>query len=105
MAEKLRQIAQKLKDRVHLGNVINGREKVDQIITRYVPATKVTEIAERLKSETVTKRIRDIVSRYEKFTGVEEILALQNTVVDAQVRDYIIIFLILCRLAEGQGLL
>lgn len=85
MAEKLRQIAQKLKDKVHLPN-FTGRDKVDQIITRYVPATKVTEIAERLKNETVAKRVRDIVNRYEKFTGVEEIMALQNTVVDAQER-------------------
>lgn len=85
-AEKLRQIAQKLKDKVHLPN-FSGRDKVDQIVTRYVPAAKVTELAERLKYETVTKRVRDIVSRYEKFTGVEEIMALQNTVVDAQVRN------------------
>ncbi|XP_047038694.1 uncharacterized protein LOC110382319 [Helicoverpa armigera] len=86
MADKLRQLAQRLKDKVHLPHITNGREKVDQIITRYVPATKVTEIAERLKYETVTKRVREMVSRYEKFTGVEEIMALQNTVVDAQER-------------------
>ncbi|KAJ8706305.1 hypothetical protein PYW08_010931 [Mythimna loreyi] len=85
MAEKLRKIAQKLKDKVHLPNFA-GRDKVDQIITRYVPAARVTEIAEKLKNETVSKRVRDIVSRYEKFTGVEEIMALQNTVVDAQER-------------------
>ncbi|KAJ8707679.1 hypothetical protein PYW07_011356 [Mythimna separata] len=85
MADKLRQIAQKLKDKVHLPN-FGGRDKVDQIITRYVPAAKVTELAEKLKNETVSKRVRDIVNRYEKFTGVEEIMALQNTVVDAQER-------------------
>lgn len=100
MAEKLRQIAQKLKDKVHIPN-FTGRDKVDHIITKYVPATRVSEIAERIKNETVAKRVRDIVTRYEKFTGVEEIMALQNTVVDAQVR-LIYFFLITFKLAEGQ---
>lgn len=87
MADKLRQIAQRLKDKVHLPHLTgNGRDKVDQIVTRYIPATRVSEIAEKLKYETVSKKVRDIVSRYEKFTGVEEIMALQNTVIDAQVR-------------------
>lgn len=86
MADKLRQVAQRIKDRVHLQNLsANGREKVDQLVTKYVPAVKVTEIAEKLKYETVTKKVRELVSKYEKFTGVEEIMALQNTVVDAQV--------------------
>ncbi|XP_026739637.1 coiled-coil domain-containing protein 51-like isoform X2 [Trichoplusia ni] len=87
MADKLRQVAQRIKDRVHLQNLsANGRERVDQIVTKYVPAVKVTEIAEKLKYETVTKKVRELVSKYEKFTGVEEIMALQNTVVDAQER-------------------
>ncbi|XP_075988745.1 uncharacterized protein LOC142984801 [Anticarsia gemmatalis] len=87
MADKLRQMALRLKQKVHLPQIsTNGREKVDQLVTKYVPAAKVSEIAEKLKYETVTKKVREMVSKYEKFTGVEEIMAIQNTVIDAQER-------------------
>ncbi|KAH9628759.1 hypothetical protein HF086_005384 [Spodoptera exigua] len=81
MADKLRQMAQRLKDKVHLPHLANGR---DTIFTKYTPATKVSDIADKFKYDTVSKNLRDIVSRYEKFTGVDEIMALQKTVVDAQ---------------------
>lgn len=84
--DKLRLMAQRLKDKVHLPQVSAGsREKVDQILTRYNPAVKVNEIAEKFKTDTLSKRVQELVSKYEKFTGVEEIMALQNTVVEAQV--------------------
>ncbi|XP_059056996.1 mitochondrial potassium channel-like [Achroia grisella] len=87
MADRLRQIAQRLKDKVHVTQIkINSREKVDDLITRYTPGSKVTEIAEKFKHEAITKRVQELVSKYEKFTGVEEIMALQNTVVEAQER-------------------
>lgn len=90
MADRLRQIAQRLKDKVHLPQLpqmsTNGREKVDQLFAKYVPAKRVSELAEKLHHETITKRVKELVSRYEKFTGVEEILAIQNTVVEAQDR-------------------
>lgn len=96
MADKIRQIVQRLKDKVHLPQITaGGRERVDRIVTKYVPATRVNELAEKLKYETVRQRVRDIVSRYEKFTGVEEIMAIQNTVIDAQVR---------CRRIHATGL-
>lgn len=82
MADKLRQIAQRLKDKVHLPNVANGR---DTVFAKYTPTTRVSDIADKFKYDTVSKNFRDIVSRYEKFTGVSEIMALQKTVVDAQV--------------------
>lgn len=87
MAERLRQFAQRLKDKVSFSQInVNSREKVDQLITKYVPATKVSEIAEKFKHETITKKVQELVTKYEKFTGVEEIMALQNTVIDAQER-------------------
>ncbi|RVE54415.1 hypothetical protein evm_000900 [Chilo suppressalis] len=90
MADRLRQFAQRLKERVHLPQLPhlspNGREKVDQLISKYVPAQKVSDIAEKFKHETISKRVQELVSRYEKFTGVAEIMAIQNTVVEAQDR-------------------
>lgn len=87
MADRLRLFAQRLKDKVHIGQInTSGKEKVDQILTKYVPAARMTEMAEKFKHEAITKRVQDLVTKYEKFTGVEEILALQNTVVEAQVR-------------------
>ncbi|XP_026754045.1 mitochondrial potassium channel-like [Galleria mellonella] len=87
MADRIRQIAQRLRDKVHLPQInVNSREKVDQLITKYTPGAKVTEIAEKFKHEAITKRVQELVSKYEKFTGVEEIMALQNTVVEAQER-------------------
>lgn len=86
MADRLRQIVQRLRDKIHLPQInVNSRERVDQLITKYVPATRVNEIAENFKYDAVSKRVKDLVSKYEKFTGVEEIMAIQNTVVDAQV--------------------
>ncbi|XP_026322574.1 uncharacterized protein LOC113232152 [Hyposmocoma kahamanoa] len=80
-------MAQRLKDKVHLPQVsIGSREKVDQILTKYSPAVKVNEIAEKFKTDTISKKVQELVSKYEKFTGVEEIMALQNTVVEAQER-------------------
>ncbi|XP_013184267.1 mitochondrial potassium channel [Amyelois transitella] len=85
MADRLRQIAQRLKDKIHLSQMGGtGREKVDQILTKYGSTSRVTELAERFKHETLAKKVRELVSKYEKFTGVEEILALQNTVNEAQ---------------------
>ncbi|KPJ18405.1 Coiled-coil domain-containing protein 51 [Papilio machaon] len=87
MADRLRQMAQRLKDKVHLVQISsNSREKVDQLITKYVPATKMNEIAEKLKYTSVSQKVQDLVSKYEKFTGVEEIMAIQNTVIEAQER-------------------
>ncbi|CAH2243383.1 mitochondrial potassium channel-like [Pararge aegeria] len=87
MADRLRQIAQKFKDKLNFPQIkVSGREKVDQLITKYVPATRVTEIAEKFKHENITSRVKEMVSRYEKFTGIEEIMAIQNTVIDAQER-------------------
>lgn len=84
--EKLRNLAQRLKDKVYMPQVnAVGREKVDQLVTKYVPAAKVNEMAQKFKQENITKKVKDLVSKYEKFTGVEEIMALQNTVIDAQV--------------------
>lgn len=86
MADRLRQIAQRLKDKVHLPQLTTtGREKVDQILTKYAPTVRVSEIADKFKQETITKRVQELVSKYEKFTGVEEIMAIQNTVIEAQV--------------------
>lgn len=86
MADRLRQIAQRLKDKVHLPQLTTtGREKVDQMLTKYAPAKRVSDIAERFKHEAISKRVRELVNRYEKFTGVEEIMAIQNTVIEAQV--------------------
>lgn len=85
MADKIRQVIKTLKDKVNLLQIqVTGRDKVDHLVTKYVPATRVSEIAEKLKYETVTKKVKEMVSRYEKFTGVEEIMAIQNTVVEAQ---------------------
>lgn len=87
MAERLRQIAQRLKDKVHLNQLnIQGKDKVDQILAKYSPGEKVSELAEKLKQETIGKKIKELVAQYEKFTGVEEIMSLQNTVVAAQER-------------------
>lgn len=86
MADRIRQIAQRVKDKIHLPQIRNNsREKVDQLLTKYVPASKVSEIAEKFKHESLTNRVKELVSRYEKFTGIEEIMAIQNTVIDAQV--------------------
>lgn len=89
MAERLRQLqqlAQKLKDKVHLTSVnVSSREKVDQFITKYAPASKVSEIAEKFKNGAISTKVQELVTRYEKFTGVEEIMAIQHTVVEAQV--------------------
>lgn len=85
MADRLRLIAQRLKDKINLAQLnVTNREKVDQLITKYVPATKVSEVAERFKYDNLTKKVQDLVTKYEKFTGVEEIMAIQNTVIDAQ---------------------
>ncbi|CAK1593056.1 unnamed protein product [Parnassius mnemosyne] len=87
MAERIRQIVQRVKDKVHLVQInTNSRDKIDQLITKYVPATRVTEMADKFKYATVSKKFQDLVSRYEKFTGVEEIMAIQNTVIEAQER-------------------
>ncbi|XP_068621956.1 intraflagellar transport protein 81-like [Battus philenor] len=87
MAGRLRHLAERLKDKVHYAQISsNSREKVDQLITKYVPATKMTEIAEKLKYTSVSKKVQDLVAKYEKFTGVEEIMAIQNTVIEAQER-------------------
>ncbi|XP_072948523.1 uncharacterized protein [Epargyreus clarus] len=87
MADRLRQIAQRLKDKLPLTQISsNGREKVDQLITKYAPGNKVTEFAEKFKHENITQKVKELVSRYEKFTGVEEIMAIQNTVIEAQDR-------------------
>lgn len=86
MADKIRQLAQRLKDKVHFTQITaQSREKVDQLMTKYVPAAKVNEISEKFKHENISKRVKELVSRYEKFTGVEEIMAIQNTVIAAQV--------------------
>lgn len=86
MAERIRQIAQRLKDKVHLQKInTTSRDKVDQFITKYAPASKVLEIAEKFKHGAVTQRVQELVHKYEKFTGVEEIMAIQNTVIEAQV--------------------
>lgn len=87
MADRLRQFAQRVRDKIHLPQITStSREKVDQLITKYVPASRVTEIAEKFKHESITNRVKELVSRYEKFTGIEEIMAIQNTVVEAQER-------------------
>ncbi|GBP24819.1 Coiled-coil domain-containing protein 51 [Eumeta japonica] len=88
MADRIRRVVSKLKDKLHLTQITSqgGREKMDQLISKYVPANKVTEMAERLKNEAIGKKIKDLVASYEKFTGVEEIMALQNTVISAQDR-------------------
>lgn len=86
MADRLRQIVQRVKDKIHFPQLRNSsKEKVDQFITKYVPASRVSEIAEKFKHESITNRVKELVSRYEKFTGIEEIMAIQNTVIDAQV--------------------
>lgn len=100
MADRIRQIAQRLKDKIPFNQLnVQGKEKVDQLIAKYVPAEKVTELAEKIKNETLGKRIQELVTKYEKFTGVEEIMAIQNTVVAAQVSFfyYILVLLLYCR--------
>lgn len=88
MGDRIRQIAQRIKDKVHFVQISsNSREKVDQLITKYVPASSVTEIADKFKNASVTQKFQDLVSKYEKFTGVEEIMAIQNTVIEAQVKE------------------
>lgn len=90
MADRIRQIAQRLKDKVHLQKINStSRDKVDQFISKYAPASKVAEIAEKFKHGAITNRVQELVHRYEKFTGVEEIMAIQTTVVEAQVRPKI----------------
>ncbi|VVC98852.1 unnamed protein product [Leptidea sinapis] len=85
MAERLRKIAQQVKDKIHISQLnASSREKVDQLLTKYVPANKVSEIAEKFKHESITTKVKELVSKYEKFTGIEEIMAIQNTVVEAQ---------------------
>ncbi|CAH2101897.1 unnamed protein product [Euphydryas editha] len=87
MADRLRQFAQRIRDKIHLPQLnATSRDKVDQLITKYVPASRVTEIAEKFKHESISNRVKELVSRYEKFTGIEEIMAIQNTVVEAQER-------------------
>lgn len=86
MADKIRRLAQRLKDKVQMPQLnVQSREKVDQLLTKYVPAAKVNELAEQFKQETIAKRVKELVTRYEKFTGVQEIMAIQNTVIEAQV--------------------
>lgn len=86
MGDKLRQLAQRVKDRVQLVQAhVQGREKVDQLLQKYVPPGKVTEIAEKFKQKTFGKKFKEVVGAYEKFTGVQEIMAIQNTVIGAQV--------------------
>ncbi|XP_050358597.1 mitochondrial potassium channel-like [Nymphalis io] len=87
MADKLRQIALRIKDKIYFSHLkATSREKVDQLITKYDPASKVTEIAEKFKQGNITNKVKELVSRYEKFTGIEEIMAIQNTVIEAQER-------------------
>ncbi|XP_038219985.1 mitochondrial potassium channel-like [Zerene cesonia] len=87
MADRLRKIAQQVKDKVQFAQVnANSREKVDQLLTKYVPAQRVAAFAEKFKQETLMSKAKEIVSKYEKFTGIEEIMAIQNTVVEAQER-------------------
>lgn len=89
MADRLRQLAQKVKDKLNMPQIsVSGREKVDQMIAKYVPAARVTEFAEKFKHQSLTNKVKEMVSRYEKFTGIEEIMAIQNTVIDAQVCMY-----------------
>lgn len=89
-AEKIRLLVLKLKDKLpqFMFNNAARQSKLAQykIYVPAVPAAKVGEIAEKLKYETVTNKVREIVARYEKFTGVEEVMAIQNTVIDAQER-------------------
>ncbi|XP_032525543.2 uncharacterized protein LOC116776454 [Danaus plexippus] len=88
MTDRLRQIAQKVKDRIFIPQLkgSNSRERVEHLISKYVPANRVTAIAEKFRHEGVTNKVKELVSRYEKFTGIEEIMAIQNTVVEAQER-------------------
>ncbi|XP_041970168.1 mitochondrial potassium channel-like [Aricia agestis] len=87
MGERFRQFFQRVKDKIQYPALkTNSREKVDQLITKYVPATRVSEIAEKFRHESITNKVKELVSRYEKFTGIEEIMAIQNTVVEAQER-------------------
>lgn len=86
MADRIRLIAQRLRDKVHLPQLnTQGREQVDKLITKYAPATKMSDIAEKIKHEAIGIKLKELVHRYEKFTGVEEIMAIQNTVIEAQV--------------------
>lgn len=79
-------MVQRIKDMVRMPQIKRpSRENVDQLITKYIPPGKVVEIADKLKKESLSIRVRELVSRYEKFTGVAEIMAIQNTVIDAQV--------------------
>lgn len=39
----------------------------------------------RIPDDLLRNRVRDVIARYEKFTGVDEIMVLQKTVVEAQV--------------------
>ncbi|XP_073965549.1 uncharacterized protein [Choristoneura fumiferana] len=87
MADRIRQIAQRLRDKVHLSQLnTQGREQVEKLITKYAPASKMSEIAEKIKHEAIGIKVKELVHRYEKFTGVEEIMAIQNTVIEAQER-------------------
>ncbi|XP_046975865.1 uncharacterized protein LOC124541969 [Vanessa cardui] len=87
MADKLRQVAQRVRDKFHFPQLkASSREKVDQLIIKYDPASKVSEIAEKFKQGSITGKVKELVSRYEKFTGIEEIMAIQNTVIEAQER-------------------
>ncbi|XP_022120549.2 mitochondrial potassium channel [Pieris rapae] len=85
MADRLRRFAQQIKDKVQIAQVnVNSRERVDQLVSKYVPAERVSAMANRFKQETVVNKVKEIVNRYEKFTGIDEIMAIQNTVVEAQ---------------------
>ncbi|XP_026483460.1 mitochondrial potassium channel-like [Vanessa tameamea] len=87
MADKFRHFAQRVKDKIHFPQLqASSREKVDQLIIKYDPASKVSEIAEKFKHGNITSKVKELVSRYEKFTGIEEIMAIQNTVIEAQER-------------------
>lgn len=89
MADRIRQIAQRIKDKVHLHKInATSRDRVDQFITKYAPASKVAEIAEKFKHGAITHKVQELVHKYEQFTGVEEIMAIQNTVIEAQVWYY-----------------
>lgn len=57
------------------GRIPSIREGIDAV--KGVPG--------RIPDDLLKNKVRDVITRYEKFTGVDEIMVLQKTVVEAQV--------------------
>ncbi|XP_061727754.1 mitochondrial potassium channel-like [Cydia pomonella] len=87
MADRIRNIARTLRSKLNMPvTATSSRQKIDEMITKYMPADKVADFADKMRNEPIGAKVKELVARYEKFTGVQEIMAIQNTVIEAQER-------------------